>query len=91
MSDNVVEFTAQDDRKQEIIMRDVMGSLEEIATILAYDPWPGDFEIVAIFPADQENADIREEIVLSSRKKPQQPPCAEVISYEERKRLKLSA
>lgn len=89
MSDNVVEFTAQGDRKQEIIMRDVMGSLEEIATILAYDPWPGDFEIVAIFPADQENADIREEIVLSSRKKPQ--PRAEVISYEERKRLKLSA
>lgn len=88
MSDNVVEFTAQGDRKQEIIMRDVMGSLEEIATLLAYDPWPGDFEIVAIFPADQENADHREEVVLSTRK-PQ--PQAVVISYEERKRLKLSA
>lgn len=88
MSNKVVEFTVQGDRKQEIIMRDVMGGLEEIATILAYDPWPGDFEIIAIHPADQEHAVRREEVVITSRKP---LPQAEVISYEERKRLKLSA
>lgn len=88
MSDKVVDFTVRGDRKQEIIMRDVMGGLEEIATILAYDPWPGDFEIVAIHSPGQEDTPPREEVVLRSRK-PQ--PQAEVISYAEHKRLKRRA
>ncbi len=52
---------------QEITMRDVLGGLEEIVSMLSYDPWPGDFEIIAIYPPDEEkNEPQREKTVIKS-------------------------
>ncbi len=75
---------------QEFLMREVLEGLEEVATMLSYDPWPGEFEIIAIYPPEQEDARHREETVIKS---PPERPKADVISYQERKdlMLKLSA
>lgn len=33
---------------QALIMRDVMDGLEDFASMQAFDPWPGQFEIISI-------------------------------------------
>jgi len=68
-------------------MRDVLGGLEEIATMLSYNPWPGDFEIIAIHPDDEDSQAPREEIVV----KCVPPVAAEVISYNDAKAQQLKS
>ena len=77
--------------EQETLMKEVLEGLEEVATMLSYDPWPGDFEIIAVYPSEQEDAPQREETVIKSISIPKQPN--KVVSYQEYKklRLKLSA
>ena len=33
---------------QALIMRDVLDGLEDFATMQAFEPWPGEFEIISI-------------------------------------------
>ena len=77
--------------EQETLMKEVLDGLEEVATMLSYDPWPGDFEIIAIYPAEQEDAPQREETVIKTPSTSHLHP--NVVSYQEYKklRLKLSA
>ena len=82
MSNKLCKRVISGNRQQEIIMKEVLGGLEEIATLLSYDPWPGDFEIIAIYPPDEEESQpCQEEIVLQSKQRPK----AEVICYQEKK------
>ncbi len=73
--------------EQESLMREVLEGLEEVATMLSYDPWPGDFEIIAIHPAEREDAQQREETVVRSISTPQRQ--RKVVSYQEYKKLRL--
>lgn len=68
-------------------MREVLEGLEEVATMLSYDPWPGDFEIIAIHPAECEHVPQREETVVRAIATPQ--PQNKVVSYQEYKKLRL--
>ena len=90
MSEKLSKRTIPGSKKQELTMRDVLGGLEEIATVLSYNPWPGDFEIVAIYPPKDENTSQQEKTVIKST--PMRPK-AQIISYQDRKNqlLKLSA
>ncbi len=87
MSSTLCKRSISGNRQQEMKMRDVMGGLEEIATMLSYNPWPGDFEIIAIYPAEQDDIPSSEKIVIRANTE------TNVISYQERKAqaLKLSA
>ncbi|HHJ80706.1 MAG TPA: hypothetical protein ENJ65_03640 [Candidatus Tenderia electrophaga] len=70
-------------------MRDVLGGLEEIAAMLCYNPWPGDFEIIAIYPPNEENNQPQQEQTVV---KNQPLPKAKVISYQQqRERLLRTA
>jgi len=73
--------------EQETLMKEVLEGLEDVATMLSYDPWPGDFEIIAVYPAEQENVPHREETVIKSIPIPKQPN--KVISYHEYKKLRF--
>lgn len=70
-------------------MREVLEGLEEVATMLSYDPWPGDFEIIAIYPAEREDAPQREKTVIKSLPSPRSNSSNKVVSYEDYKRLRL--
>lgn len=74
--------------EQELLMREVLEGLEEVATMLSYDPWPGDFEIIAIHPAEREDAPQREETVVRSLPIPRASG-NKVVSYQKYKRLRL--
>lgn len=88
MSDKLCKRVISGSKQQEITMRDVLGGLEEIATMLSYDPWPGEFEIIAIYPPNQEGQPAQtEKTVISTRRHE-----AEIISYQQQKaRLSKSA
>lgn len=73
--------------EQELLMREVLEGLEEVATMLSYAPWPGDFEIIAIHRAEREDAPQREETVVRSISTPQRQN--KVVSYQEYKKLRL--
>lgn len=75
--------------QQESLMREVLAGLEETAIMLSYDPWPGDFEIIAIYPAEQEDAPRREKTVIRSLAARRSASGNNVISYEAYKRLRL--
>lgn len=77
MSDKLCKRAIAGNQHQEMTMRDVLGGLEEIATMLSYDPWPGDFEIVAIYPPNEDDLP-KEKTVIKSK----QVAKAEVISYD---------
>ncbi len=89
MSNKLCKQVISGTKREEILMRDVLGSLEEIAAMLCYNPWPGDFEIIAIYPPNEEqNQPQQEQTVVKN----QPPPKAEVISYQQqRARLLKSA
>lgn len=84
--ETILKFKAGS-QNEELAMRDVLDGLQDIASILSYDPWPGDFEIVAIYPPDQEHLQSREETVIKAphRIKPQQK--AKILSYKHGKSL----
>ena len=71
--------------EQECLMREVLEGLEEVASMLSYDPWPGDFEIIAIYPAEGKDLPQREETVIKTHPTPTRP--ADVISYAKYKKL----
>ena len=82
MSDKLCKQVISGTKKEEILMRDVLGGLEEIASMLCYNPWPGDFEIIAIYPPNEEkNRPQQEQTVV----KTQPLSRAEVISYQQQK------
>lgn len=82
MPDKLCKQVISGSKKEEILMRDVLGGLEEIASMLCYDPWPGDFEIIAIYPPNEEkNQPQQEQTVIKN----QPLPRAEVISYQQQK------
>jgi len=88
MSKNLCKQVISGSKKQEIIMREVLGGLEEIATMLSYNPWPGDFEIIAISPPNEEHDPVfKEEVVIKSRARPR----ADVISYQRLKERLLKS
>jgi len=89
MSDKLCKHVISGTKKEEILMRDVLSGLEEIASMLCYNPWPGDFEIIAIYPPNQEkNQPQQEQTVVKNHPQPK----AEVISYQQqRERLLRSA
>ena len=66
MTSTLCKRSISGSKQQEIKMREVMGGLEEIATMLSYNPWPGDFEIIAIYPAEQDDAPSSEKTVIVS-------------------------
>ena len=87
MSNKLCKRVISGTKREEIMMRDVLAGLEEIAAMLCYDPWPGDFEIIAIYPqSEAENLPHQEHIVIQS-KIPQSSgrPKAKVISYQQQK------
>ncbi|MFC1748233.1 hypothetical protein ACFL2V_05440 [Pseudomonadota bacterium] len=79
--------SCRNSKEQESLMHDVLEGLEEVVTMLSYDPWPGDFEIVAVYPPDNENKTLREETVVKSVST--ERTRGQIISYEELKELKL--
>ncbi len=89
MSNKLCKHVISGTKKEEILMRDVLSGLEEIASMLCYDPWPGDFEIIAIYPPNEEiDQPPQEQTVV----KTQPLPKAEIISYQQqRERLRRSA
>lgn len=93
MSDKLCKRVISGNKQQEIIMKDVLGGLEEIAIMLSYDPWPGDFEIIAIYPPNEEdNPSHQEETVVKSQQEECARPKADVICYQQQKaRLLKSA
>jgi len=83
MSDKLCKRVISGSKREEFMMRDVLGGLEEIASMLCYDPWPGDFEIIAIYPqCEEQNLPHQEQIVIQSKTS---RPMAEVISYQQQK------
>lgn len=86
MSDKLCTRVISGTKREEIKMQDVLGGLEEIATALSYDPWPGDFEIIAIHPSTEENNEFRkEETVIKSQAVESPPPRAKIICYQKQK------
>ena len=82
MSNKLCKHVISGTKKEEILMRDVLGGLEEIASMLCYNPWPGDFEIIAIYPPNQEQNQAQQEKTVV---KNQPLPKAEIISYQQQK------
>ena len=93
MSDKLCKRVISGSKQQELTMQEVLGGLEEIATMLSYDPWPGDFEIIAIYPPNEEvNLPQEQEIVVVSKKKNEMlRQQAEIISYQQQKARRKSA
>jgi hypothetical protein len=91
MSEKLCKRVISGSKQEEITMRDVMGGLEEIATMLTYDPWPGDFEIIAIYPSSKEEefGQTEESVVISKKKTQTTRRQADIISYKQGK-LRLS-
>ena len=89
MSEKIIHYGVTGTRQQEITMRDVMAGLEDIVTMLSYDPWPGDFEIIAVHSPHEDSSQPKETVVARNQPKP--PQRADVISWEERRALRLSA
>lgn len=88
MSKKLCKRTITGSVRQEITMRDVLGGLEEIATMLSYDPWPGDFEIIAISPPnEQTNEPAQEKVVFKSSPATK----ADIISYKKAKAQQLKS
>ncbi len=86
MSDKLCKRVISGSKREEIMMRDVLGGLEEIASMLCYDPWPGDFEIIAIYPqCEEQNLPHQEQIVIQSKPNQTSRPKAKVISYQQQK------
>ena len=56
--------------------------------MLSYDPWPGDFEIIAISHDEWEEVTMREKTVIKSVTAPSRGN-ATVVSYQDYKRLHL--
>lgn len=84
MSDNLSKHIFSQRTKEELVMREVLAGLEDIITTLSYDPWPGDFEIVAIHKADPEQqTPSHEETVVKTTPRP--PAQAQVICYHNEK------
>ncbi len=82
MSDKLCKRSIPGNKQQEIIMKDVLGGLEEIAIMLSYDPWPGDFEIIAIYPPNEkDNPSSLEETVVKSHLTESRPK-ADIICYQ---------
>ncbi len=75
--------------EQELLMREVLEELEEVATMLTYDPWPGDFEIIAIYPHEWEETTVKEKTVVRSAVTASLNKCDNVISYQKYKELHL--
>jgi len=92
MSDKLCKRVISGSKQEEIKMQDVLGGLEEIATMLSYNPWPGDFEIIAIHPPTEEPYKARqEETVIKSQPSQDLPPKAKVICYQQRKNRLLKS
>lgn len=79
--------SCRNSKEQELVMHEVLEGLEEIVTMLSYDPWPGDFEIVAIYPPENESSTHEERTVIKSASGGQKR--GQIISYDELKELKL--
>ena len=82
MSDKLCKQVISGTKREEILMQDVLGGLEEIASMLSYNPWPGDFEIVAIYSPNEEQNQPQQELTVI---KTQPLPKAKVISYQQQK------
>lgn len=92
MSDKLCKQVISGNKEQEIIMKQVLGGLEEIATMLSYNPWPGDFEIIAVYSPDEEATLSRqEEVVIKSQTTEHARPKAQIISYRQRKERLLKS
>ena len=89
MSEKLCKRVISGTKKQEIIMKEVLGGLEEVATMLSYNPWPGDFEIIAIYPPSEEDDKQQlEETVVKTQGKQLPRRKADVISYQQLKQRK---
>lgn len=91
MSDKLYKQVVSGNKEQEIIMKEVLGGLEEIATLLSYDPWPGDFEIIAVYSPDEAPPWRQEEVVIKSQSTERPRPKAQIISYRQRKERLLKS
>lgn len=89
MSNKLCKRAITGTKEQEIIMKEVLGGLEEVATMLSYNPWPGDFEIIAIYPQSEEDDRQRlEETVVKAKQHSHRK--ADVISYQQVKQRRLA-
>ncbi len=59
-------------------MRKVLKGMEKATTMLSYNPWPGEFEIIAIYPPENENMCHSEHTVIKA-------PATQIISLQEYK------
>ena len=89
MSNKLCKRAISGTKQEEIIMKEVLGGLEEVATMLSYDPWPGDFEIIAIYPPCEENSQpLHEKTVVKTQGSHAPRQKADVISYQQLKQRK---
>ena len=87
MTDKLYKRRVFPNDNQALTMEEVLKGLEDIANLLTYDPWPGDFEIVAIIPEGQSSTTRRERIIVQTQKPTLAPrPSAKIISLEERRK-----
>ena len=91
MSSKLCKRVISGTKEQEMIMRDVLGGLEEVATMLSYNPWPGDFEIIVIYPPEEENSAEQEQTVVRSQNRLRPRRKADVISYHQLKSRQLKS
>jgi len=66
MSDKQTIPTIVSDRALEMAMRDVIGSMCEFSLESGFQPTDGDFEIIEIYPADNDNSRSGKERVTKS-------------------------
>ncbi len=89
MSNKLCKRVISGTKEEEIIMKEVLGGLEEVATMLSYSPWPGDFEIIAIYPPSKDdNKSQQEKTVVKTQSKTAPRRKADVISYQQLKQRK---
>ncbi len=73
-----------------LTLSEILDGLENIADILSYNPWPGDFEIIAIYPNQTRESCI---IMAPAAKQSAQRgrPSAKILSLKTHKRRCRSA
>lgn len=89
MSNKLCKRAITGTKEQEMIMKEVLGGLEEVATMFSYNPWPGDFEIIAIYPQSEENDRQQfEKTVVKAKQHLRRK--ADVISYQQLTQRRLA-
>ncbi len=78
MSDKLCKRRIKPSTEGDMNLREILRGLEDVAAILSYTPWPGEFEIVAI-----SSKLPKEKTVVQAPSNPLPPrPGATIISFQ---------